>query len=57
VLAEIGFAGGDTGDAYLAPQIARVAQMVLAGRFTPLVAELFPTTCAGAASAGARGNA
>ncbi|MEA2664049.1 MAG: histidine ammonia-lyase [Candidatus Eremiobacteraeota bacterium] len=44
VLAEIRFDGGDEGDAYLAPQIARVAEMVLAGRFTPLVAELFPTT-------------
>ncbi len=44
ILTEIAPDGGGTGDRYLAPEIARVAQLVLAGRFTPLVAQLFPTT-------------
>jgi histidine ammonia-lyase len=44
VLAEIAPDGGGTGDRYLAPEIERVAAMVLGGRFTPLVSELFPTT-------------
>jgi histidine ammonia-lyase len=33
-----------TGDQYLSPEIERVAALVRTGRFTPLVAELFPTT-------------
>jgi histidine ammonia-lyase len=49
VLGEIAFDGGGTGDVYLAPEIARVAALVLAGRFTPLAAELFPTTASAAA--------
>lgn len=44
VLAEIAPDGGGTGDRYLSPEIERVAALVRAGRFTPLVAELFPTT-------------
>jgi histidine ammonia-lyase len=48
VLAEIAPDGGGTGDRYLSPEIERVAALVRAGRFTPLVASLFPTT-AGAA--------
>jgi histidine ammonia-lyase len=43
VLAEIAPDGGGSGDRYLAPEIARVAELVLAGRFTPLVADLLPT--------------
>ena len=45
VLAEVAPDGGGTGDRYLSPEIERVAALVRAGRFTPLVAELFPTTC------------
>ena len=44
VLAEIAPDGGGTGDRYLSPEIERVAALVRAGRFTPLLAELFPTT-------------
>jgi histidine ammonia-lyase len=44
VLAAVAPDGGGSGDRYLAPEIARVAELVRAGRFTPLVAELFPTT-------------
>ena len=44
VLAEVAPDGGGSGDRYLSPQIERVAAMVRAGRFTPLVASLFPTT-------------
>jgi histidine ammonia-lyase len=44
VLDEIGPEAAAPGDRYLAPQIWRVAAMVRAGRFTPLFAELFPTT-------------
>ncbi|HEV2737186.1 MAG TPA: histidine ammonia-lyase [Candidatus Elarobacter sp.] len=44
VLAEIAPDGGGTGDRYLSPEIERVAALVRAGRFTPLVAQLFPTT-------------
>ena len=44
VLAEIAPDGGGTGDRYLSPDIERVAALVRAGRFTPLLAELFPTT-------------
>lgn len=44
VLTEIAPDGGGTGDRYLSPEIERVAALVRAGRFTPLVAELFPTT-------------
>ncbi len=44
VLAEVAPDGGERGDRYLAPEIERVARLVLAGRFTPLVAELFATT-------------
>ncbi|MDB5070538.1 MAG: hutH [Candidatus Eremiobacteraeota bacterium] len=44
VLAEIAPDGGGTGDRYLSPEIERVAALVRAGRFTPLVASLFPTT-------------
>ncbi|HEY6234448.1 MAG TPA: histidine ammonia-lyase [Candidatus Elarobacter sp.] len=44
VLAEIAPDGGGTGDRYLSPEIERVAALVRAGRFTPLVPELFPTT-------------
>ncbi len=43
VLSEIAPDGGGRGDRYLAPEIERVAALVLGGRFTPLVAELFPT--------------
>ena len=43
VLAEIAPDGGGSGDRYLAPEIARVAELVLAGRFTPLVTDLLPT--------------
>jgi histidine ammonia-lyase len=32
------------GDSYLSPEIERVAARVRAGDFTPLVAELLPTT-------------
>jgi len=46
VLAEVAPDGGGRGDRYLAPEIERVAGLVLVGRFTPLVAELFATTCA-----------
>jgi histidine ammonia-lyase len=45
VLAEIAPDGGGTGDRFLSPEIERVAALVRAGRFTPLVASLFPTTC------------
>lgn len=44
VVAEIVPDGGGSGDRYLAPEIERVAALVLAGRFTPLVAALMPTT-------------
>jgi len=44
VLEAIAPGGGPTGDVYLSPEIERVAAMVRAGRFTPLVAQLFPTT-------------
>ncbi|HZW53890.1 MAG TPA: histidine ammonia-lyase, partial [Candidatus Elarobacter sp.] len=44
VLTEIAPDGGGTGDRYLSPEIERVAALVRAGRFTRLVAELFPTT-------------
>ncbi len=44
VLAEIAPDGGGTGDRFLAPEIARVAALIRAGRFTPLVASLLPTT-------------
>ncbi len=44
VLAEIAPDGGGTGDRYLSPEIERVAALVRSGRFTPLCAELFPTT-------------
>jgi histidine ammonia-lyase len=44
VLAEIAPDGGGTGDRYLSPEIERVAALIRAGRFTPLTAELFPTT-------------
>ncbi|MEA2787095.1 MAG: histidine ammonia-lyase [Candidatus Eremiobacteraeota bacterium] len=44
VLAEIVPDGGGTGDRYLSPEIERVAGLVRAGRFTSLVASLFPTT-------------
>jgi histidine ammonia-lyase len=44
VLAEIAPDGGGTGDRYLSPEIERVAALVRAGHFTPLLAELFPTT-------------
>ncbi|MBV8645064.1 MAG: histidine ammonia-lyase [Candidatus Eremiobacteraeota bacterium] len=44
VLAEIAPDGGGSGDRYLSPEIERVADLVLRGRFTPLAAELFPTT-------------
>jgi histidine ammonia-lyase len=44
VLAEVAPDGGGTGDRYLSPEIERVAALVRAGRFTPLVATLFPTT-------------
>jgi histidine ammonia-lyase len=44
VLAEVAPDGGGTGDRYLSPEIERVAALVRAGRFTPLVAELFATT-------------
>jgi histidine ammonia-lyase len=44
VLAEVAPDGGGIGDRYLSPEIERVASLVRAGRFTPLVAELFPTT-------------
>ncbi len=49
VLAEVGPAtaagdGAAGGERYLSPEIERVAAAVLAGRFTPLVAELFATT-------------
>jgi histidine ammonia-lyase len=46
VLAEIAPDGGGSGDRYLAPEIERVAAMVLGGRFTPLVAALMPTMVA-----------
>jgi histidine ammonia-lyase len=44
VLAEVAPDGGGTGDRYLSPEIERVAALVRTGRFTPLLAELFPTT-------------
>jgi len=44
VLIEVAPDGGGTGDRYLSPQIERVAALVRGGRFTSLVAELFPTT-------------
>jgi histidine ammonia-lyase len=43
VLAEVAPDGGGSGDRYLAPEIARVAELVLAGRFTPVVGALLPT--------------
>jgi histidine ammonia-lyase len=46
VLADVAPDAGASGDRYLAPEIARVAAMVLGGRFTPLVAALMPTTAA-----------
>ena len=48
VLAEVVPDGTGTGDRYLSPEIERVAALVRAGYFTPLVAELFPTTMRGA---------
>jgi histidine ammonia-lyase len=47
VLAEVAPDGGGSGDRYLAPEIERVARLVLAGRYTPLLAGLFPTTTPG----------
>ncbi len=44
VLVEIAPDGGGSGDSYLAPQIERITELVLAGRFTTLVPDLFPTT-------------
>ena len=44
VLEAIAPDGGGTGDRFLAPEIERVAALVRAGTFTPLVAELFATT-------------
>jgi histidine ammonia-lyase len=46
VLAEVAPDAGAGGDRYLAPEIERVAVMVLGGRFTPLVAALMPTATA-----------
>jgi len=46
VLAEVAPDGGGSGDRYLAPEIERVAGLVLAGRFTALVAALMPTMVA-----------
>ena len=46
VLREIAPGGDPGGDRYLSPEIERVASLVSAGRFTPLVAHLFPTTSA-----------
>ncbi len=46
VLAEVAPDAGASGDRYLAPEIERVAAMVLGGRFTPLVAALMPTAMA-----------
>ena len=43
-LADIAPDGPGTGDRYLAPEIERVAALVRAGHFTPLVAGLFPST-------------
>ncbi len=43
-LLEIAPDGDVGGDRYLSPEIERVAALVRAGRFTPLVAQLFPTT-------------
>jgi histidine ammonia-lyase len=51
VLAEVAPDGTGTGDRYLSPEIERVAALVRAGRFTPLVAELFPTTAPGSTTA------
>jgi histidine ammonia-lyase len=45
-LLEIAPDGDVGGDRYLSPEIERVAGLVRAGRFTPLVASLFPTTAA-----------
>ena len=44
VLAEVAPDGGGRGDRYLAPEIARVAELIVTGRFTRLVADLLPTT-------------
>jgi histidine ammonia-lyase len=44
VLAEIAPDGGGTGDRYLSPEIERVAALIRSGRFTPLVAQILPTT-------------
>ncbi|HTD38897.1 MAG TPA: histidine ammonia-lyase [Candidatus Limnocylindrales bacterium] len=46
VVAEISPDGGGSGDRYLAPEIERIAALVRAGRFTPLVAALMPTMVA-----------
>jgi histidine ammonia-lyase len=46
VLGEVAPDSGASGDRYLAPEIERVAAMVLDGRFTPLVAALMPTMAA-----------
>ncbi|MBC5801073.1 MAG: histidine ammonia-lyase [Candidatus Eremiobacteraeota bacterium] len=43
VLSVIAPDGGGRGDRYLAPEIERVAALVLGGTLTPLVADLFPT--------------
>lgn len=43
VLTEIA-PGSLSGDSYLSPEIERVAALIRAGRFTPLLAELLPTT-------------
>ena len=42
VLDEIGPV--ESGDRFLSPEIVRVAELVRSGRFTPLLADLFPTT-------------
>ncbi|GAC1577876.1 MAG: histidine ammonia-lyase [Candidatus Elarobacter sp.] len=52
VLAEVAPDGGGSGDRFLAPEIERVAALIRSGRFTPLAAELFPTTSAYAPSRG-----
>lgn len=44
VLATIAPGGAERGDHYLSPEIARVATLVLGGRFTPLAGDLFLTT-------------
>ncbi|HEY4440185.1 MAG TPA: histidine ammonia-lyase [Candidatus Elarobacter sp.] len=46
VLETIAPGGAARGDVYLSPEIERVAALVRAGTFTPLLASLFPTTAA-----------